>query len=921
MASDPGFVPAGSHRFALAFVTAMSHAVAAFAQAESGLPVFLGQPGVEPPRFEGRTDDTTFVQWWYVNQEAALDLRRTVTGGVDARRGFRRVLESDYERVMIALEAAQADPNPAVRAAAALALAKSQDRRGIAALLAEPAPGIPAPLFDSNLAVRRAAILGLGVGADAAALDTLRDVLLGEKWEPELRATAALAIGLIEVKVETGAPEQPEPDDRSPAYTFEPSAECRLEAASEVSRVASDAAGERALVGFADGSISWWSGKAAKLGKNWKVHAGGIGGLAFLRDDDRFASAGADGFLRVFSSKVGKVVVEIPAVGIATSVAIDPAGDWIAVGAEDGKATVIPASGKKEYVRRHELAFPIAGVAFDGAGRVLAAGRNGEIVRLGAAAKDPPETIASLGEPLTALVVDRSGERAVAGTEGGALRCLRLGAGGAAAWKSDLGARIAGLCAAAESDVVVAVTETGAIHLIDSTDGRRLATHDGGARAFAIDRTGTRLVVARGDGTLERVDGAAAPGAPKAAPGGGAPARDPALAARRMTVLSERLEPEAFRALDPLVRDGVALGAGLTGDPALAAPLEVLLDSGARSGISGPTLGYLAIAYGRLVALGGGRVERLLELATDADSADARRGAVIGLGIALRNAPGRSAESIVHALIQRRKSSSGESDRRVQNAIAMALGRIGGPRAEAFLLSEFDERKDGTSLARGPGRAGLKELDAAPLEAIALATMKSAAGYKLSRRRYEKEGAIHFRGALAVALGLHGPGAHEANKELTADLRKEKNPVLVAHLALALGLARANGAADALESRLADPKCDATILPHLSVARAMFDVPGAIATPGIVAKRLSAAKAGVERASLAFALGLIGDPSAVEPLLSLLHRKDEPSEVRAATVAALGELLDPGPFRRLPKALSDLEGVEDPRIVRTLAGD
>lgn len=921
MESGSTFVAAGWHPFAVAFVTALSLSGLAPAQTESGLPVFIGQPGAEAPRFEGRTDATTFAQWWYLHHETVLDLRRTVTGGVDARRGFRRVLESDYERVMIALEAAQADANPEVRAAAALALAKSQDRRGIANLLAEPAAGMPAPLFDANANVRRAAILGLGVGADAAALDTLRDILLDAKWEPELRATAALAIGLIEVPVETGAAEQPEPIAEEPAFEFTIVSELDATRGADLRAVTLDSKGERVVFGFGDGTLAFWSTKSSKLGKSWKAHAGEVTALEFLPDDDRVVSIGIDGVLRIDSLRLGKSVIEVPELGTAAALALTAAGDRIVVGCGDGSVAVIPTSGKKEFLRRFSVVGAVVAVAFARDDRAVAATSDGTIVRLGPTEKDPVETVASLGESVTSLAVDRSGERMLIGTAAGAVRCLRLIGIGEAAWNRELGSRVTQISAPRDSDSFAVSTESGALHFLAADTGELLATIDGDARRFSVDPTGLRLAIVGADGSVSRRDGAKAAKPPIAAPGGGAPARDPALSARRATVLSERLAEDAFLALDPLVRDGVALGAGLTNDPSLAPALERLLDSGAKKGISGPTLGHLAIAYGRLVAVGGGDVDRLVKLATDADSADVRRGAVVGLGAALTQPRGASAGSIVHALIQRRKLSSGESDRRVKNAISLALGRIGGAKAEAFLVSEFDERDEGPSIARVPGKVGFDELDAAPLEAIALATMRSDTGYELARRRYGKEGAIHFRGALAVSLGLFGPGANKANKELTADLRKEKNPVLVAHLALALGLARANGATDALEARFLDPKCDAAILPQLAVARAMLDVPGAAPTPALIVKRLKSAKSSVERAALAFALGLVGDPTAVDALLLLLREKDAPAQVRATVVAALGEMLDPGPFRRLPRALADLDGIEDPRLIATFAGE
>jgi hypothetical protein len=376
---------------------------------------------------------------------------------------------------------------------------------------------------------------------------------------------------------------------------------------------------------------------------------------------------------------------------------------------------------------------------------------------------------------------------------------------------------------------------------------------------------------------------------------------------------------DAFVKLDPMIQDGVALGAALTGDASLAPLLLAILEKGQRKGISAPSLGYVALAYGRLVAAGAKDVDTLAKFAFESDSADVRRTAVITLGHALEGRS-RDAAQIVSAMLNRLTLSSGEPDRRVKNALSLALGRIGGSRAEQFLLAELSGAESGGSgLGTTPPSIGADELDRAPLQAVALATMKGGSGYKLTHRRYGKEGAVHFRGALAIALGMYGPGSSAANKELKVDLAKEKSPVLLAHLALGLGLARANIAAPALEAMLRDPKTDASILPQIAVARALLDVPGAVATPGLVAARLAASRSNAERAALAFALGLVGDATSVEPLLGLLHGKETAPEVRATVVGALGELLDPGAHRRLGEALATLDGIEDPRLIAIFA--
>ncbi len=929
------------------FVSSIAAAVIAFAatasaQEDTGIPVFPGQPGVPLPTFNGKTDSYTFARWWYLNQEPLLDLRRSLTQSFDARAGYRRVLDSDYQRVLIALEAVQGDSSPAVRAAADLALAKSREREALASLLKEPAEGIRAPLFDSNTQVRRSAILGLGIAGDSAALETLRGIIVDTKWEPELRAVAAMAIGMIEVGPSTShgkdddAKKGDERKATAPSEAKELAEVATLDAAvTNVSAVAVDPTSDRAVLGFDDGKLAIWPWKLGKLGKTWAVHAGRVTALRFAPDGDRVASVGSDGTLRIHSLKIGKELVKFDGLGDVRALDFDKKGEKLIVGNAAGDVYFVPASGKKEFVeKRSSHKGAVSAVAFAGdRGIALSAGADGVVMFHETKAGVTPRVFMSLGSPIVALTITGDGQFAALATDEGRLNGFTLdGDRERSLWSRELKGKVRSLVGDKKGESFALALEGSGVYTLSANGGDPLgvATVEASALDWSGSEATTLVAITSGGGgkrysvplrdEAEKAPKPVIPGDDTKSSG-----KDAKIVKDRATILDGLLEISNFSKLDPLVQDGVALGAALTADPALIPPLEKLVETGGKSGISAPTLGYATLAYGRLVALAGEKGEKtdkLLKFTTKSDLAEVRKFGALALGRALAGKGGsKEGASVVQAIVTRLEFSNGESDRRVKDALLMSLGRIGGDRATSYLRSELHGGEgSGIGTLHPQPRLNAQELDAAPLEAIALALAKDSLGYKIAQNKFGKEGSLLYRGALVIALGLHGVGQTAANREIELALKKEKSPVLVAHFALALGLARAIDAQDTLNAKFQDSKLDATILPQVAVAMAMLEAPSSRKVPAMIAARMLSSKQATEAAALAFALGLVGDTTSVGPLLQVLHDAKASSDVRAAAAAALGELLDPGPFRKLGAALDTFDGIEDVRIIALVSG-
>lgn len=139
-------------------------------------------------------DELRWEFWWYFNREPLIGLREALfdqqAGQAAVDEPFTKLKQEDRAQVLVKrLVFSLRDSNPAVRAQAVLALAKSQ----------EPSarPGIANALEDKEFSVRLAASVATGVWHNTFFLGRLEEMLKNDGLEMQARFNAAIALGLI----------------------------------------------------------------------------------------------------------------------------------------------------------------------------------------------------------------------------------------------------------------------------------------------------------------------------------------------------------------------------------------------------------------------------------------------------------------------------------------------------------------------------------------------------------------------------------------------------------------------------------------------------------------------------------------------------------------------------------------------------
>jgi HEAT repeat protein len=316
----------------------------------------------------------------------------------------------------------------------------------------------------------------------------------------------------------------------------------------------------------------------------------------------------------------------------------------------------------------------------------------------------------------------------------------------------------------------------------------------------------------------------------------------------------------------PDVRVFPALALGIMrAFPATPALLEVAFDAGAPEVVRA----HAIVALGRLGARN--VTPRLAGEGLGDRSAHVQRSSAIALGLLAGPDDGRTLE----VLGQHARNAA---DRGVRNFAIIALGRIGGPRARELLVPLLGRghQHDRTFAAIALGLVGWNaEASRAEIGRLLHAELVDAK-------------AEHERGALAIALGLlqHQP----SSSAILPVLAGGASPEVRGHFATAAGLLGDRAAVPALE-RLVAGSADGGLLVRAAVALATIGDPGAV---GLLVKTFEGA--GGNQPTLlgaTLALGMIGDRTAVPPLLKALAGEPSANDLtRAYAAMALGILAD-----------------------------
>ncbi|MFO0981977.1 MAG: hypothetical protein U1E76_09580 [Planctomycetota bacterium] len=161
----------------------------------------------------------------------------------------------------------------------------------------------------------------------------------------------------------------------------------------------------------------------------------------------------------------------------------------------------------------------------------------------------------------------------------------------------------------------------------------------------------------------------------------------------------------------------------------------------------------------------------------------------------------------------------------------------------------------------------------------------SAAAVQCLRAAYPRVENPSTRAALAVSLGLLD--AAECAPMLMKEMLELGAPELRGYVALSLGLMRQTAAAPLLRKQIQDPGIDWRF--RMNLARGLGLMADVQAVPALIGA-LGAARGLADAASLAQALGLIGDESAIEPLKTILKDGKRIGMQRGFAAVALGLL-------------------------------
>jgi HEAT repeat protein len=379
--------------------------------------------------------------------------------------------------------------------------------------------------------------------------------------------------------------------------------------------------------------------------------------------------------------------------------------------------------------------------------------------------------------------------------------------------------------------------------------------------------------------------------------------------------------------VEDLVRAFAAASIGMIGQPEDIDHLErAVLDESLGANLDAKALAVLALGL-----IKGGHEQAapfLLQLLDDRTLAPAVRAqAPIALArLAEQPAGAAAARAALSSLVGR--LGDDRTDFELRRSLAVALGRISAMDDEESLsaLAEAAERSPDDSTRhfalialgeigardehpdrRARGHEALsrilldqlvrpRRVTQRPFAALALAiharndrldrALRDEAARKL-REQFLDANDPSFKGACAIALGLLC--AREAKDDLAEAFAESRDDSFRGYAAVASGLLLDRSRADTLRELLGKQGLDART--NLQFARALGLLGDPSAVPPLV-KSLEQADTVIEVASSAQALGLLGDHRAVEPLIRVLEDRTQAPQRRGFAAVALGLLVE-----------------------------
>ena len=142
--------------------------------------------------------------------------------------------------------------------------------------------------------------------------------------------------------------------------------------------------GKQVVTAHGNGSVRVTEVASKKEVQHWKeVHRGGIWGMRLARDGQLLATAGKDGFLRVFDMSDYKLLHELKHPGDTNGVAFTNDNKFIFTGCGDSAIRVFDVAGGEEVrALREHTGGSITDLAFAPDGKLLASAGMDQTVRL-----------------------------------------------------------------------------------------------------------------------------------------------------------------------------------------------------------------------------------------------------------------------------------------------------------------------------------------------------------------------------------------------------------------------------------------------------------------------------------------------------------------------------------------------------------
>lgn len=326
-------------------------------------------------------------------------------------------------------------------------------------------------------------------------------------------------------------------------------------------------------------------------------------------------------------------------------------------------------------------------------------------------------------------------------------------------------------------------------------------------------------------------------------------------------VLRPYLDAKGFKKLERDLQRGVAFAAGLTLDPTLAPMVSSLLANKVDN--DWITESFLVLSLGRL---GYRAANPILIEYLEEGRVQVRRSAAISLGVTASP----SDKDVIQAL---QKAADSDADLMVKNFCHIALGKVGGPEAEKYLLKVF----------------GSTNLSRVPFVALGIGLLNNPNNGAVLLEKYKSIKDNSTRAALAVAMGLlqYTPALGELRKVVDS----KTDPILRSYCAQALGMMRDVDSVERLRKSCTDSN-DVELIRSTAMALGLIGDTGIY---DVLVDMMDPKKSDVIRSSAAYCMGLVCDRKAIATLTELADDENIPSEIRSYAITALGLLGDENP--------------------------